>query len=287
MKKPILLDGAMGTELIKRGLELPLPIWSADANLTNPEIVTQIHQDYIDLGVDVITTNTFRSTAWAYRKSGYSENNAKFKSRESLKRAIECAQNVKGPKIIAGSITTIDDCYKPELYPGNSIAYDHYFEIIDVMINSGVDILLFETMGNISEISIVLDVMKSFSIEIWLSMIFKDKYLLDGNPIEKVIELAKKNNVNALLNNCNQLNMNLSNIHNLKSKWINQWGIYPNLGVSDYTNDFFETVNVNTFSRTLKILLEMGPDIIGLCCGSSINDLKKLKKIIEENKYES
>ena len=42
MKKPLLLDGAMGTELIERGLKLPLPLWSADANLFYPEIVTKI-----------------------------------------------------------------------------------------------------------------------------------------------------------------------------------------------------------------------------------------------------
>ena len=40
--KPIILDGAMGTELIQRGVECPLPLWSADANLTHPEIVKKI-----------------------------------------------------------------------------------------------------------------------------------------------------------------------------------------------------------------------------------------------------
>ena len=67
MKKPLLLDGAMGTELINRGISLPLPIWSADANLTHPEVVKGIHSDYIKAGADIITTNTFRTTPWTYR----------------------------------------------------------------------------------------------------------------------------------------------------------------------------------------------------------------------------
>ena len=73
----------------------------------------------------------------------------------------------------------------------------------------------------------------------------------------------------------------------MKNKWNNQWGIYPNLGISDYNNDFFKTVDPDFFSKKIKIILEMEPDIIGLCCGSNITYIKKLKQMIEENKYES
>ena len=287
MKKPLLLDGAMGTELISRGLELPLPIWSANANLSHPEIVTQIHQDYIDSGVDIITTNTFRSTTWTYRKSGYSKNIAKVKAKESLERGIECAQNVKGTKRIAGSITTIDDCYKPEMYPGDDIANDHYPEIINQMINNGIDLLLFETMGNINEISVILDIIESYSVETWFSLIFKGENLLDGNSINEVVDIMKKKNIQVLLNNCNKLNFNLSGINNLKNKWSDQWGIYPNLGISDYNNNFFKTVDSNIFLKKIKTILEMEPDVIGLCCGSNVSYVKRLKQMIEEIKYES
>ena len=50
MNKTLILDGAVGTELIRRGLELPLPLWSASANISHPEIITKIHQDYINAG---------------------------------------------------------------------------------------------------------------------------------------------------------------------------------------------------------------------------------------------
>ncbi len=62
MRRPLILDGAMGTELKNRGIDIPLPIWSADANLDHPEVVETIHSDYISAGADIITTNTFRTT---------------------------------------------------------------------------------------------------------------------------------------------------------------------------------------------------------------------------------
>ncbi len=288
MKRILLLDGALGTELIKRGLKLPLPLWSASANISHPKIVTKIHQDYIDAGSDIITTNTFRSTPWTYEKLGYDKKAATYKANESLIRAIDCAQATKGASRIAGSITTIEDCYKPELYPGKNIAQDHYNEIINQMKISGIDLLLFETMGNIKEIEVILKILKSYSIETWFSLILKNEdSLLDGTPLKDTIDLIKKFNIKTLLNNCNQLKSNFSGLDYIKSSWKNKWGIYPNLGITDYSNDYLINIDKSILFNKIKIILKKNPDIIGLCCGSSISDIKLVKHIIREVSNES
>ncbi len=129
MKKPLLLDGAMGTELINRGIDLPLPIWSADANLTHPEIVKEIHFEYIQAGAELITTNTFRTTTWTYRKAGYTPARAIERAKDCLYKAVECAQIAAGDTVkVAGSITSLEDCYSPEKFPGRSAAEDIYGE---------------------------------------------------------------------------------------------------------------------------------------------------------------
>ena len=143
-KKPIILDGAMGTELFRRGLKFTLPLWSAEANLSNPSLVTSIHQSYVDEGADIITTNTFRSTAWTYKKSGLDSINAKERADKSLMAAVDCAHKVKGKIKIAGSITTIDDCYQPERYPGDNIAFDHYGHLVDKLLKLGIDLFLID-----------------------------------------------------------------------------------------------------------------------------------------------
>ena len=58
MDKTIFLDGAVGSELILKGENLPPHIWSADINLTNPNLLLDIHREYIQAGADYITTNT-------------------------------------------------------------------------------------------------------------------------------------------------------------------------------------------------------------------------------------
>ena len=66
MPKIELLDGAMGSEFIKRGINLPEHIWSADVNINYPDIVKEIHEEYIEAGAHYITTNTFRTTPRAF-----------------------------------------------------------------------------------------------------------------------------------------------------------------------------------------------------------------------------
>ena len=72
LKKPLIMDGAMGTELMRRGIELPLPLWSSMSNIDQFDQVMNIHKDYIEAGSDILTTNTFRTTPRTFIKAGYS-----------------------------------------------------------------------------------------------------------------------------------------------------------------------------------------------------------------------
>ena len=134
----LIINGAMGTELMDQGIRLPLPLWSAQANIEEPQIVKSIHQNYVDAGADIITTNTFRTTTWSFRRAEYSPKRAQRKAKESLMKAIELARSVN-PKILAGSVTSINDCYEPDKFPGKSIAEDSYGETLEWFTKAGVE----------------------------------------------------------------------------------------------------------------------------------------------------
>jgi len=285
MKKPLLLDGAMGTELINRGISLPLPIWSADANLTHPEIVKGIHSDYIKAGADIITTNTFRTTTWTYRKAGYTSVRARERAKDSLYKAVECAQSTSSKAVkVAGSITTLEDCYSPEKFPGNAAAEDSYGETTEWMADAGLNFILFETMGNIHEITIALETARYFDNDVGLSLIMKNgDYILDGTPIEDVISLINGFEVDFLLNNCNQLDTTLTCIDHFQNDWKGNWGSYPNLGITDFKNDYFDIIDESNFNTGMKSILIKDPNVIGVCCGSTPLHIKKLKSLIEKD----
>ena len=285
MKKPLILDGAMGTELEKRGVNIPLPLWSADANLTHPDIVRDIHLDYIKAGADIITTNTFRTTTWTYRKAGYTSTRARERSKASLYKAVEFAQSTSGESVkVAGSITTLEDCYSPEKFPGKTAAEDSYGETMEWMVDAGLNFILFETMGNIHEITIALETARCFDYDVGLSLIMKNgDHILDGTPIEDVISLINGYEVDFLLNNCNQLDTTLRCIDHFQNDWKGTWGTYPNLGKTDFKNHYFDIIDESNFGTGMKSILIKDPGVIGVCCGSTPQHIKKIKSLIEKD----
>lgn len=285
MKKPLILDGAMGTELEKRGVNIPLPLWSADANLTHPDIVRDIHLDYIKAGADIITTNTFRTTTWTYRKAGYTSTRARERSKDSLYKAVEFAQSTSGESVkVAGSITTLEDCYSPEKFPGKTAAEDSYGETTEWMVDAGLNFIIFETMGNIHEITIALETARCFDYDVGLSLIMKNgDHILDGTPIEDVLSLINGYEVDFLLNNCNQLDTTLRCINHFQNDWKGTWGTYPNLGKTDFKNHYFDIIDESNFSTGMKSILIKDPGVIGVCCGSTPQHIKKLKSLIEKD----
>ncbi len=102
----ILLDGATGTELQRRGVPMDAAAWSAAALVTHPQTVREVHEDYIRAGADVVTTNSF-STAWhQLEPAGLGD-----RFRELNARAVELARQAREnaadrPVAVAGSISS-------------------------------------------------------------------------------------------------------------------------------------------------------------------------------------
>jgi len=141
--KPLVLDGAMGTELARRGVDTSQEEWSAAALETAPDVVRQVHIDYIRAGADIITTNTFRTHARSLQSSA--------RAREWTHKAVRLAQEAVGERsvYIAGSVAPLEDCYSPHLTPPVSYCLREHRELIHNL--EGVDLLLIETMNTVHE----------------------------------------------------------------------------------------------------------------------------------------
>ena len=277
----LIINGAMGTELMDQGIMLPLPLWSAQANTGQPQIVQNIHQKYVDAGADIITTNTFRTTTWSYRRAEYSPKRAQRKAKESLMKAIDLGRSVN-PKILAGSITSINDCYEPDKFPGKSIAEDSYGETLEWFTEAGVEHIFLETMGHLEEIKIAIDASKNIS-ELYLSLIIKDKeHLLSGHLIEDVFPIVN-DKISCLMLNCNTIDITNRVLDSFINNWNSKWGVYPNLGLTKPEPDgkMIRKVDDNEFERTMISYIKKSPTIIGACCGSSPKHIRKIKNLLK------
>jgi len=280
-----LLDGAMCTELTRAGLDLRLPIWSGNVNLTHPDYVRKIHEAYLTAGADILTTNTFRTTPRAYRNNGYEEHEARQISHKSLERAVELARQAAGYDIIvAGSIAPLEDCYQPELFPGIELAQREFRELAIWLQDTGVDIILFETMGSWPEIKTAISVTVDLHLPRWLSLILKNgNTLLDGTDLANILSNIKDYGIEMVLLNCNLCSVTADAVDVLLTDWKGSWGVYPNIGVAMPTKEGIieQKLSIKEFANDVNNYLNSGAKVVGACCGSDPNYIKAARGVID------
>ena len=286
-----ILDGAMGSELIRWGMELPEHIWSAAANLTNPELVLKIHREYVDAGADYITANTFRTTPRAFGKldslvAGFVEVNKKdavLNSRNSLFTAVELAKEAASNSVkVLGSIASLEDCYSPELFPGKNTAITEFRQLGGWLSDAGVDILLLETMNSIAEAEAGLIALQSFELPIWVSFVMKDdEHLLSGDLLLDALTLLQDHSVNTVLLNCNPLQRTEKAMILLTKNWTGKWGIYPNLGIGEPSPNgrITKYESMEKFTALMEKAIDLGASVAGACCGSPPEQISEISKI--------
>ncbi len=280
----LVLDGALGTELLSRGLPLPLPLWSADCNLIAPEDVLDIHHQYVRAGADILTTNTFRTTPRAYFAAGYSYQRAREKARESLFRAVELAQKAARDQKVWGSITALEDCYTPERSPGKSVAEEEYSELVFWFQETGVDALLFETIGHSGEAEAAI-YLETDPLPKYLSLILQDPdHLLDGTELNAWLPPTWPSNaVNALLVNCTEYKTALASIRTFQRLRSEPVGAYPNLGTTqpDPEGNLDQRISREDWEQFIDQALALGVHIIGGCCGSTPDHIRLLRERVD------
>lgn len=147
----ILLDGATGTEVGRRGVDLSLPLWSAHALMEHPDVLEEVHRDYLEAGADAITTCTFRTERWTLNKIGMSDDEAKALTIKAVDIAKRAREAVKPEALILGSIAPLEDCYRADLAPDDETCRREHGWMIDVLLEAGVDIICIETQNCLRE----------------------------------------------------------------------------------------------------------------------------------------
>ncbi len=283
-RRPLILDGAMGTELERRGFKTQLPLWSAQALLTAPKLVLQIHKDYIKAGADIITTNTFRTNPYTIKKSGAVKMNSVI-ARALTKIACDLAKSAVGGKkiLIAGSVAPIEDCFSPNLYPGRRLAERDHYEHIRNLKLGGVDFILAETMISIEEALIVLNQAQRLKMAAMVSFALReDGNILNGDKLLSALKQVAKYNPLAFLINCTTLNIIEKVIDSLLAVAKMPIGVYPNFG-PPIDRKFDQYLTPSKFARLMSQLKDKGLMILGGCCGTQPTHIAALAKIIKSS----
>jgi len=209
-KSIILLDGGMGQELVKRSTSEITPLWSTQVMIDEPEIVRDLHVDYIKAGSRVITVNAYTMTPERLKRDGQA------KDFETLQLAAVSAATsartnagIQGVRI-AGCLPPLVGSYHPESSPKYEDMLESYSKIVEIQAPH-VDVFLCETMSSIDEAKAALVSAQKSGKPVWVSLTVNDAdegleqaVLRSGEPLSEAIALLEDMGADAKLINCSK-----------------------------------------------------------------------------------
>jgi len=279
IKRPLIVDGAMGSLLQQRGFKPDGPMWMSLLNLKNPQVIYKIHKEYISAGSDIITTNTFRTNPAAVKD--YSKLNIKSLVNKSVNIARRAANGL--PVIVAGSNAPAEDCYQAERKISEKELRKNHEVHIDLLIESGCHFVLNETQSHFDEIKIICSYCYKNEIPYVVSLFFnKDLKLLSGEDLSETIKFILDKNPLAIGFNCiiPAVFRKAIKKNSLLLKNFN-WGFYLNCGGGSYSDELIRCdISPEEYSKLVTDNLRKQPSFVGACCGSSPRHIKELRKII-------
>lgn len=280
---PLLLDSAMGTELQRRDARTSLPLWSAQALLEDPELVWTIHGDDAGSGAEILTANTFRTHARTLAKAGIAERSAEL-SALAIRLAHQAA-SLRGREIfVAGSLSPLEDCYRPDLAPDQESLEREHAAQARFLADAGVDLILAETHNSIREAKAAAAAAKATGLPFVVSFVTDGKgRLLSGEPIADAAPALASFSPDALGVNCVP-------VASLSVDFAVLAASAPDLPLAAYGNlglpadgqgwSFTEELDPAAYAQAARAWVDRGARIVGGCCGTTSAHTRALARMI-------
>ena len=281
----VLMDGGTGTELEKRGVPMDDAAWCATALATHPEVVREVHEDYIRAGAEVIITNTFPAAKHVLQEAGVGK-----RFRELNARAAELAQEARensaeGPVYVAGSISTFPAKLDHGYDPDEREARANYTEQAEVLAEAGVDLIVLEMMRDLEGAKYAIEAAITTGLPVWLG--FSCQRAEDGtlmlwsgrNTLAEALEELPMQEVSLVSIMHTQIEDTVPALQEIKKHWDGPLGAYPHRGEFIMPNwQFIDMISPEDFASEARQWLEAGSQVIGGCCGIGPEHIRLLKE---------
>ena len=282
-KEIMLLDGAIGTELDKRGL-----MGRAGNNLEHPEIVLEIQREYAQSGCDAITANTL-----TMNRIYIETHNLDVSVRDVNRSGVELARKAAASgQYVLGNISSTGQLLEPYGTYSESQFYDAFREQAEILAETGADGFLIETVFDLREAICALKACKeNFSLPVLVSIAF-DTEQKGGRTImgDSAGQCAKKltdAGADAVGANCGSLDpaQMAVVISELKKSTSLPLLAQPNAGKPKLDGDktIFE-MNPAKFAAGIEKCLRAGANIVGGCCGTTPEHIRAVAAILGKNR---
>lgn len=280
-KELLFLDGGMGTLLQAEGLapgELP-ETW----NIEHPEKVEAIHRRYYEAGSDVVLANTFGANVCKFHDDRYTVEEV---IRAGIANAKRAGEQIGKETYVALDMGPTGKLLKPMGDLDFDDAYEAFAEAVRYGEKYGADLIHIETMSDTYEVkAAILAAKENSSLPVFVTMIFDERgKLLTGGDVPSVVAMLEGLRVDALGLNCGlgpkQMLPILNDLRRYTSLPII---VKPNAGLPKQKNgETYYDVEPDEFARIMQEVVKEGACVIGGCCGTTPEHIKKLVEECKE-----
>jgi S-methylmethionine-dependent homocysteine/selenocysteine methylase len=295
---PLVLDGAMGSELQRRGVWVShgatpdkLGAWSATAMRDAPDMVREIHEDYFRAGADIATTNSFWTNSIKLALAGLAEKAADY-TRLSGEIAVAARDRVRPQAYVAGGMAPPAGGRAPP----DPVDLPREFAMqAQALKEAGVDLLLLEYIGYIEDIVTAIDAVEPVGLPVMVGIrhVRDDGTMQFGETYDDLAAALGERKVDALLLMCSSPQAITAGLPKLRQAFSGPIGAYPNIGYHRSTDALAEgrqwhALDTTSYSppslaRDGATWLSMGAQIVGGCCGTTPEHIAALRRVVPQS----
>ena len=276
----ILIDAATGTEVERRGVPKLEHAWNGGGTGTHPEIIRQIHADYIQAGAEIVISNTFATARHVLQDAG-----AEDQFEHLNRRAVELAREARDAAgadavLVAGGISNWSfTSNRPSLPELRQNIQDE----AAIMAAAGADLLMLDMMVDIPRFEVTLAGAQSSGLPVWVgfSCDFNEDgqvKLWEGDLLEDALAIAKKHDVPLVNIMHTEVQYVEACLDVLAEHWDGLIGVYAHSGDIVERDWVFDGVILpEPYARIAHDWLDRGVNLVGGCCGLGIGHIERLK----------
>ena len=301
----IVLDGAFGTELARRGFDTNDELWSAKALFEQPELVRAVHHDYYAAGADISTSASYQATVEGFEKKGFTREQAKALITRSVRLVQEARDdywqaNAKAgqrprPLVAAsvgpyGAYLADGSEYRGDYSASRAELADFHAERLAILVAAAPDILACETLPLFSEAEAILaDLQRYPAAGAWISFSCRDEvHTCGGDDIADCAHfLDKQSQVAAIGINCTAPQHVAGLIRRIREQTDKPVVVYPNTGETYDAVTKTWHGSATPYHEFVRQWYEAGARLIGGCCRTTPDDIRgiaALRQSLQEKK---
>ena len=292
----VILDGALATELTRRGADLLDPLWSAKTLIEQPGLIRAVHLDYFKAGADVATTATYQATFEAFRRRGIDREAAAQLMRDAVRLAMEAREefwavpaNREGrlrPLVAAsigpyGAMLADGSEYRGHYARSDAQLREFHRPRFEVLAESGADLLAIETIPCLREALVLARLLEEFpSMSAWISFSCQDgSRNCEGEDIGACASaLQPYSQIAAVGMNCTRPEFVESLLRRMRPHTGKPLLAYPNSGENyDAAAKVWRgNPQVRAFADQARSWYDAGARILGGCCRTTPQEIEAI-----------